>query len=167
MSDIFSHAPEAEEPSLESDPLTVTVTVAATAEQAFLGWTETIHLWWPLSEFSVSGEDAYVDFEGGELVETTSGDQMISWGSVTTAERPSLLSFSWHPGASALQASQVELRFTEVSSAAGGNGVSATTVALTHSDWAKMEDSTLHRARWKESWPRVLFRYVRFMGGPA
>lgn len=173
MSDIFSHAPE--EPKEESGPLPpieIARTVAAEPEQAFLGWTEHIHLWWPMAEYSVSGEDAFVDFEGGELVETSAGDQMISWGTVLSSDPPSYLSFSWHPGINPLQATEVQLAFSPLvsgQSAASEAGAAAggTELTLTHTGWENLPDAPAARAKYLAGWPGVLDRYVRFMGGPA
>lgn len=173
MSDIFSHAPE--EPKEESGPLPpieIARTVVAEPEQAFLGWTEHIHLWWPMADYSVSGEDAFVDFEGGELVETSAGDQMISWGTVLSSDPPSYLSFSWHPGINPLQATEVQLAFSPLASGqstASGAGAASggTELTLTHTGWENLPDATAARSKYLAGWPGVLDRYVRFMGGPA
>lgn len=174
MSDIFSHAPE--EPKAESGPLPqieIARTVAAEPDQAFLGWTEHIHLWWPMAEYSVSGEDAFIDFEGGELVETSAGDQMISWGTVLSSEPPSYLSFSWHPGANPLQATEVQLAFRALpgtdttASNADAPAASGTELTLTHTGWDNLPEGTAARTKYLAGWPAILDRYVRFMGGPA
>lgn len=174
MSDIFSHAPETpEEESGPLPPIEITRTVAAEPEQAFLGWTEHIHLWWPMAEYSVSGEDALIDFEGGELVETSAGDQMISWGTVLSSDAPSYLSFSWHPGVNPLQATEVQLAFSPFRSAAPtaseGNTplASGTELTLTHTGWQNSTDATTARTKYLAGWPGILDRYVRFMGGPV
>ncbi|GAB3524432.1 SRPBCC domain-containing protein [Arthrobacter monumenti] len=174
MSDIFSHAPA--EPKEESGPLPpieIARAVAAQPEQAFLGWTEHIHLWWPMAEYSVSGEDGFIDFEGGELVETSAGDQMISWGTVLSSEPPSYLSFSWHPGANPLQGTEVQLAFSPLPGAdsagleADAPASSGTELTLTHIGWENLPDAPAVRAKYLGGWPGILDRYVRFMGGPA
>lgn len=165
MSDIFSHAGTAEPSKEPLPPVVVNVTLAVGPDEAFQGWTEHIRLWWPVSEYSLSGDEALVDFESGELVETTEDDQLIPWGSVTSWEPPSSLSISWHPGQSALQATDLHLEFSSlVPEDAGANG---THVTLTHSGWERVPGSEASRAEYAGRWPRVLALFVRFMGGPA
>lgn len=163
MSDIFSHAGS---PAPSGEPLPAVVvraTLAAGVEEAFSGWTEHIRLWWPVAEYSVSGDGAIVEFEAAELVETSEGDQMISWGSVVSWDPPTSLSISWHPGGSALQATDLVVAFA----APAPGEVGGTQVTLTHAGWERLPDPEAARADYEERWPRLLERFVRFMGGPA
>ncbi|GAB3258631.1 SRPBCC family protein [Arthrobacter pigmenti] len=165
MSDIFSHAGSTGPVDGPLPPVVVSVTLSAGPEEAFLGWTEHIRLWWPIAEYSVSGDGAVVDFESGELVETSEGDQMISWGSVASWQPPTSLSLSWHPGHSALTATDLHLQFSSLPSEDGGRD--GTQVTLSHSGWERVPDPDAARAEYADPWPKVLDRFVRFMGGPA
>lgn len=165
MSDIFSHAATPARPGEPLPPVVVQTTVAAEVEQAFSGWTEHIRLWWPVAEYSVSGAGAIVDFEAGELVETSEGDQMISWGTVESWEPPTSLVLSWHPGESALQATKLKVTFSPCEPEQGTPAGSD--VKLTHTGWERLPNPETARAEYEERWPQVLDRFVRFMGGRA
>ncbi len=165
MSDIFSHAPAPRtEEGGPQPPIELAISLEASPEQAFLGWIDHIHLWWPMAEFNVSGEDAFVDFEGDELVETSSGDQMISWGTVISREPASFLSFSWHPGGNPLQATEVQLEFKPLMD--GDSQQAGTRMKLTHGGWENLPDASTERDEYSQRWPAILGRYTRFMGGP-
>lgn len=166
MSDIFSHAPSARTKDSGPQPdVELTMTVNADPDQAFAGWTDHIHLWWPVADFSMSGDDAFIDFEGDELVETSTGDQMISWGTVFASDPPSLLSLSWHPGGSPLQATHVRIEFSPLESESHGR--TGTQMSLTHDGWSNTADPAAEQSRYARLWPDVLAKYVRFMGGAS
>lgn len=165
MSDIFSHAPAARsEESGPQPPIELTISLEASPEQSFLGWVDHLHLWWPTAKFSVSGEEAFVDFEGDELIETSTDNQTISWGAVTSREPASYLSFSWHPGGNPLQATEVQLRFETLTD--GDTQTPGTGMKLTHGGWEKLPNASAERAEYSQRWPAILERYTRFMGGP-
>lgn len=165
MSDLFSHASSPEPTNDSVPPVVVRVTVAEAPEEAFLGWAEHIRLWWPVADFSVTGAEAIVDFESGELIEISEDDEVISWGPVTSWDPPSSFSIDWHPNRSALQATEVVVEFSSLPLEDGGS--EGTAVTVSHSGWNNVPKPTAHRAEYAEGWPQVLERYVRFMGGPA
>lgn len=156
---LFSHAAEEPQPSKILKPITFEVTVPHPPEQAFEGFTDLIHLWWPVDTHSVFGGGAHVEFEETVLTETSDRDEVRSWGDILEWEPGRLLSLTWHPGAGPLTATRLEVRFT-----AEGQ---STIVRLRHSGWDQAADGAERRLKYQQDWPSVLSKYARFMGAIA
>ena len=159
-SSLFSHAPREPEPSKSADPVHCRVTVPRESQEAFSGFTDLIHLWWPVDRQSVAGEGSHVEFEDHVLTETTLDDEVHVWGEILEWTPGSHLRCTWHPGTSPGASGEVDLDFVDV-----GDG--RTEVRLTHSGWENMPEGGRERVAYADGWPQVLARYVRFMGGTA
>jgi uncharacterized protein YndB with AHSA1/START domain len=138
------------------EPVRKTVTVAAPVERAFRVFTERIGDWWPVRTHSVHEEQAErVELEprlGGELYEVWSGGR-VPWGTITVWEPPHRLVYTWHPGYSPDEATEVEVRFT-----AHGE---ETLVELVHRGWEARGDlARKMRDGYETGWDPVLDRFV-------
>jgi uncharacterized protein YndB with AHSA1/START domain len=119
-----------EQQMTEIAPVTKTISVNRTPEEAFRIYTEGIATWWPLETHAPSGKSETVIIEpreGGRLYERTTDGEEVEWGEVLAWEPPHRLVHSWHLGRSI--ATEVELRFS-----AEGDG---TRVDLVHSGWER------------------------------
>ena len=161
MDSIFSHPEPEPEPSSQDtndlEPLVVTVVVPASVSHAFLGFTDHPHLWWPLEEESVFGAGSHVEFEENLILETAEDGRTSVWGTIDDWQPPLSFHASWYPASTPLWSTELRVSFRAVD---GG-----TEVRLVHDGWEGAEDPAASRESYAEGWPRVLERYVRFMGG--
>jgi uncharacterized protein YndB with AHSA1/START domain len=139
-------------------PLVKSVTVRVAVDRAFELFTTRMTDWWPLATHSV-GADAAVAVRieghpGGEIVETISDGRTTVWGTVTDWEPPVRVSFTWHPGNEADQATRVTVRFTDE----GGS----TRVELTHTGW-DLPSRVRIRASYDRGWEIVLGQFVDYV----
>lgn len=111
-------------------------------------WVDDIGTWWPIASHGCYGEGATVAFEGDTIVETSPAGARAVWGTVT-ARTPGRLAFTWHPGRTPDEATEVEVTFTAA-------GADATLVTLVHSGW----QSAAARADYAGGWVTVLDRLV-------
>lgn len=132
------------------EPLIKTVRVQAGPDRAFALFTTRMGEWWPLATHSVGATDAIdVTLEGrvgGEIVETLRDNSTSVWGTVTKWDPPAVVAFTWHPGRTASQATQVEVSFT-----ADGTG---TRVELVHTGWEARDAAA--RNSYDSGWDFVL-----------
>lgn len=159
MDGLFSHAASANEPSSHDDyrlpELRHTVSVPVAAEQAFEGFSEYIHLWWPVSKFSHYGPGSHVTFERGSLVEESEdGDQHL-WGKVVHFDAPSTIVLDFTLGMETAPPTHVSLEFHEQGT--------ATEIVLTHDGWASGHVGQEQYEQYSQ-WPEILGYYARFMG---
>jgi Activator of Hsp90 ATPase homolog 1-like protein len=154
---LFSHAPDLPERSAPQPALHAETTVPHGTTEAFDGFTDLIHLWWPVESRSVFGEGSHLEFEDRVLAETSSSDEVAVWGEVLAWEPGRGLRLRWHPGRSAAAAGTVDVEFVP-------SGPETTLVRLTHAGWEQDPDGTARRAEYAAAWPEVLGRYARFMG---
>lgn len=162
MNNLFSHAPLDDDlpPDSEAlDPVVNTVVVPGPVSQAFIGFTEHTHLWWPLDTISVFGVGSYVEFEENLILETADDGRTSVWGSIDDWQPPLSFHASWHPDSTAVWSTELRVAFRAVD---GG-----TELRLVHSGWEGSDDPLQARGKWLEAWPQVLGRFVRFMGGAA
>jgi uncharacterized protein YndB with AHSA1/START domain len=144
-------------------PVHVSVTVRATAREAFRLFTEGMGSWWPLETHSVAA-DTYegkvraetVVFEpraGGRIYERIAGGRDADWGVVLVWDPPSRVVFSWKPNLSAAPPTEVDVRFTP-----DGR---ATRVDLEHRGWERLGEHAIEKRRgYQTGWPGVLNRFV-------
>lgn len=156
-SSLFSHAPQPPEPTQPLAPVSWEAAVPHAPEQAFEGFTDLIHLWWPVADFSVFGEGAHVEFEDRVLTETSEQDEVSVWAEIVDWQPKALIKLSWHPGSSSTAASEVAIEFLP-------EGPERTLVRLTHSGWQNVPDGEAERNWYTEGWAAVLSKYARFMG---
>lgn len=158
MSELFSHAAPSPEPgaaSLESRVTEVTVPVGQ--REAFDGFTDGIHLWWPLAGYSHFGADSHVGFEDGALLEESSQGEQYLWGQLRNWEPPSSLELSWQLGGNPLTPTRVTVEFET-------RGGRSTLVRLVQDRWPDGAEGVSMREKFGD-WPAILARFVRFMGG--
>jgi hypothetical protein len=112
-------------------PLRKTITVGWDTARAFRRFTQETSVWWPLRSHSVGQERAEtVVFEGhvgGRIVERIRGGEECVWGTITAWDPPRRVGFTWHPGGTPREATQVDVTFEPVP---GG-----TRLVLVHSNW--------------------------------
>jgi uncharacterized protein YndB with AHSA1/START domain len=133
----------------EIAPVTKSIVVKRSPEEAFRVYTEGIATWWPLETHSPSGKSETLVIEpreGGRLYERTTDGEELDWGEVLAWDPPRRLVHSWHLGRSV--ATEVELRFTPQ-----GDG---TLVELVHSGWERHGDYAAElRAQYDSGWDLV------------
>jgi hypothetical protein len=135
-------------------PITKSVVVPRTPEDAFRLFTEAIATWWPLGGgHSIYGERsksvALESRVGGRLYEVSTDGEEGLWGTVTVWEPPHRFVCTWHPGRNAETAQELEVRFLPE-----GEG---TQVHLEHRDWERAPEK---RRGYDEGWDIVLGRYA-------
>lgn len=151
---LFSHAPEPE-PESPREPVSdveETCVVPRETEEAFRGFHEYPHLWWP-TEFTAFGEGTHVEFEGGALVETSEEEESATRAAVQEIRPGQLLELEWNPGTGS---TTVSVSFT-----AEGTG---TALRILHTGFDSIPDGADQREASEALWRNVLQRYARFMG---
>jgi DNA-binding transcriptional ArsR family regulator/uncharacterized protein YndB with AHSA1/START domain len=134
-----------------------TIIVDASVGHAFAVFTERMADWWPLRTHSVGEEHAYAvtmeQREGGRLYESIEGGEESDWGRVLAWEPPSRVVLTWHPGRSAAEATELEVRFTPEGA--------ATRVDLEHRGWERLgARGAATRDGYETGWDPVLAAYV-------
>lgn len=122
------------------DPVKKTIEVPCSADEAFKIFVERVATWWPLDKNSVSAMNGNVAKEvtienklGGRVFELGHDDTIHEWGSVTGFEPGKVLRLDWHIGLPSSSASDVEVRFTDLSDG-------RCRVDLSHSRWEAFAD---------------------------
>ena len=136
----------------ELPPVRRQVVVPVTCAAAFEVFTAEIGSWWPVAELSVHGEHTTVGFENGRLVEHGPDGAEAVWGTILDWQPPTLLRMTWHPGGGPAKASEVEVRFAEVTEA-------LTLVTVEHRGWERFADPAAARTEYDHGWPQVLTAY--------
>ncbi|MBD7996667.1 SRPBCC domain-containing protein [Arthrobacter sp. Sa2CUA1] len=156
-SSLFSHAPDPEpqQGTAAVADIVESCTVPRETEEAFSGFHEYLHLWWP-AEFSTFGEGMHPEFEGGSLTETSLDEERALWGTVREIRPDELLTMDWFLGHSPAVPTTVELRFEPQEN--------HTRVSVQHSGFGRLPDGLEVRDRLAGQWRNVLQRYARFMG---
>ncbi|GJM39137.1 MAG: hypothetical protein DHS20C19_25040 [Acidimicrobiales bacterium] len=137
-------------------PIEVVQVVAVPIEHAYEVFVHRIDLWWPRGHLA-GGENATPVIEaavGGRIFERGEDGREIEWGVVTEYEPPHRLSFSWHIGATAAEATQVEVQFED-------GGDDTTTLHLVHSGWDRLGAAAAPRRTGNlAGWADVIPAYV-------
>ncbi|GAA2562384.1 hypothetical protein HD598_001041 [Neomicrococcus aestuarii] len=156
MDSLFSHAVPPEEPASptsaagDSAELSHAVKVPVEPDQAFEGFIDYLHLWWP-SEYTVFGSGTHVAIEDGELGEESVEGHWLPWAKVQKVVHGGLLEMeSLDPSRA-----RVSVRFT-------AEGPSATTVSVDQDAPLVILEQDQHPI--VVSWLDVLGYYARFMG---
>lgn len=120
--------------------------------------------WWPLDTHSVSpslGEPApetvvIERFEGGKVFEIATNGQHRIWGTILEYAEGKRVAFTWHPGLSADDATEVSVAFERTDD---GN----TLVTLTHKGWeVRGEQAADIRGNYVKGWTDIIQK--RFAG---
>ena len=157
MQNLFSHAHEPDYVvSNKTEQLEVMIIIDAPLDQAFDGFTDAVHLWWPVSEQSVFGEGSHVALLRDHLVEESTEGEEIVWADITEWESPGHLSLQWVLGSDPENPPEVDISFE-----LADGGMTKVSVTYDHVPGAEAaEDGTFAC-----DWSLILSRYARFMGG--
>lgn len=140
--------------TVTTTPIHRSTFVPVPPERAFAAFTDEITTWWPLESHTVFADEASsVAFEDGQLVEHTPDGRQAVWGTVTTWEPPSELSFTWHPGRTTDTPTQVTVTFQPEEA--------GTRVELKHDGWEVFGDQAEERRSGyddEQGWTMVLSR---------
>ncbi|MEE1622413.1 SRPBCC domain-containing protein [Zafaria sp. Z1313] len=164
MDSLFSHAPRGDDEPAGDDAGTPParhheVLLPVAPEQAFEGFTEYLHLWWPVARYSAFGSGTHPAFEDGVVAEEGEDGRRYVWATVEDFTVPTRLSLSFqmaleqHPPSALVLAFQAE-----------GDG--STRMVLDHAGWAGGA-AGWEQYRKYDGWPEILGYYARFMGGGA
>lgn len=137
-------------------PVEKTLTLSCTADHAFMVYTERVSDWWPVKDYSITGEAAKVKIEGrvgGRILEVDLLGNEHVWGEIDVWEPTERMAHTWHPGDDPAQATRVEISF--VSDSKGG-----CTVTLVHSGWGSRTDGAEARVGYDSGWDKVLDLFV-------
>jgi hypothetical protein len=138
-------------------PVTKSIKVERSLEEAFRLFTEGIHTWWPLGTHSVGEDKAKTCVlegkAGGRLYEVQKDGSQADWGEILVWEPPQRFITTWHPGRENATAQEVEVIFT-----AEGTG---TRVELIHRNWELLgERAEEMRDSYVQGWDYVLGLYA-------
>lgn len=157
-SSLFSHAgqPEpAQEPVFLPD-IVVERIVPRELHEAFNGFTEYVHLWWP-EEHTQFGEGTHPEFEADALTETGPAGESAVWATVAERVQDAQLLLGWRVRHSPQTPTTVTISFAPADEA-------GTLVSVTHSGLDMVADPVETHQEFAAFWPQVMDRYVRFMG---
>lgn len=144
-------------------PIVVEFTVEKTAKHAFEVWAGRPSLWWPKSHTVNKQEDLAVVFEphpGGRIFERTRDGAENDWGEVTIWEPPRRLAFTWHLFFDPVEATNVEITFSEI-------GATSTRIRIEHSGWEQLGEPTAteRRTNTRRAWGAVVPHFVEVCRG--
>ena len=142
---------------VSGSPLTMSFDVDCSVEHAFSIWTQRIGSWWP-RDHTVTGthgtEVVLQPHEGGRIYERAAGGAEHVWGHVTVWEPPHRLSYLWHLGRDAADATEVDVTFAS-------RGQSGTSVRIEHHGWDRLgATGGIWRERNKAGWDSLLPHYL-------
>lgn len=159
MDSLFSHGAGPSTDSQEAPPATITaeVTIPRGVDDAFAGFTDGLHLWWPADQTRL-GEGTHPEFTDGELLEEDQAGRTALWATVLDVSEEGLLKLAWHHQGNPHFSSRVSLSFTPFDG--------HTRVAVEHRGWAQGELGH-EQAAAAPDWLAALAAYRRFMGGAA
>lgn len=145
------------------DPINKTLTVPLTPDEAFTLFTDDMDTWWPTASHSVTGAKAKITFpthKNGDIVETGEDGETAVWGTLIAYDPGVFLSFTWHPGRPASEATVVTVEF--IATEAG------TQVNLTHGGFAILGDTAdAVSTSYLTGWDMVLGCYATAAKAPA
>ncbi|WP_056546907.1 hypothetical protein [Arthrobacter sp. Soil782] len=160
MDSLFSHRDAGStdrEPGTKPGALTAEVTVPRTLDESFAGFTDGIHLWWPVDQTRF-GDGTHPEFTNGELYEEDAAGNSASWATVAGETSGGELELRWHHLGNPNLSSRVVVSFT------AGRG--STQVSLVHAGWTDGELGQEQRTA-APNWAAVMASYRRFMGGAS
>ena len=136
-------------------PLRRQILVGCDQATAYRRFVDEIGAWWPLGSHSCFGEGGTVALDGDRFVETGPNGETAVWGTITAADAPRLVSFTWHPGRDPDQrVTQVTVSFTET------GDDDTTLVTLLHAGWESYPEPALARDEYASGWVAVLGGYA-------
>jgi len=110
-------------------------------------------VWWPVEATSDGKPGFEIEIEpriGGRIYERTAAGVETEWGEITTWEPPRRLGYLWHIMTERSNATDIEIRFSELSP-------SSTRVEIVHTGWDRLGDfGPPWRARNRAGWDGVI-----------
>ena len=158
---------EATESGVVLGPIRVSVRVQRPVIEAFDLFTRHIGRWWPMDLRYARGPVVDVVFEerlGGRIYEVCADGATADWGRVRKWQPPHTLVFSWQPGRTWPEATEVEVHFSPEPDG-------STRVDLEHRHWENLGGSAAARDTHAchagdEGWPLVLAQLVLLADAP-
>jgi uncharacterized protein YndB with AHSA1/START domain len=152
----------------EIKPVEKSITVQRDAETAFRFFTQRLDAWWPKDTHSLSADrkgvtPAKVAMEsgvGGRLYEVAADGVERSWGRIRVWEPGRRLVFSWQFDKPDAQATEVDVRFTQLKSG-------ATQIDLIHRHWENDPHGAELRKGYQSGWDPVLAKLENICNRPA
>jgi hypothetical protein len=145
------------------EPLRLSFEIACPRDHAFEVWTTRMGAWWPKGHSTSGDPRTVVTLEprlGGRIYERTSDDRRIDWGEITAWDPPRSLTYLWHIGREASQATVVELSFVD-------NGDETTRLDIVHSGWEQLgAEAVEYRNANTNGWQTLLPSFVRAAEAP-
>lgn len=144
-----------------TDPIVVSIELAASPAQAYAAFAASLADWWPVATHSLSRQAASrcsLDATPGGAVEELAPDGTRHlWGTVQVVEPGRRLRFSWHPGREPESAQWIDVLFEAAAARCR--------VTLTHGGWEALgEIAPILRREYAAGWPEVLGdSYRRFV----
>jgi uncharacterized protein YndB with AHSA1/START domain len=138
-----------------------TVSVDCSVEHAFATFTDRIHDWWPLSNYSIEGgetgsppETVVFDGAGGRVYERTTKGEELEWARVLAFEPPHRLVLAWNPSRDQDRPrTEIEVTFTDEDG--------KTRVDLEHRGWERLGDQAAEaKTGYSQGWQAVLAGYA-------
>lgn len=157
MPNLFSHVHEPDYVAVQkSSVFDDSVVLGVPPNQAFDGFTDGIHLWWPVDGQSVFGEDSHVAVLREHLVEEADDGEEIVWADVVEWETGEFIRLHWTLGQEQFGSADVDIHFM-------AEEESQTRVRVVTEQAVKSpgDDDDLFTC----DWALILSRYARFMGG--
>jgi len=152
---------ESTQPTQRIQPVRKSVVVDAPVEHAFRVFTERTSEWWPLKTHSVHEElveQAVFEPRLGGAVFEVWRDGREEWGTITVWDPPHRLVYTWHPGHTVEEATEVEVCFTQQEG--------STLVELEHRGWeARGVRAGEIREGYDSGWARILQLYAEAASG--
>lgn len=133
-------------------PLRREILVSCDPATAYTLFVDDIGTWWPVGSFSVHGDGSIVALDGDRFVETGPSGETAVWGTITEADPPERVAFTWHPGQDPADATHVAVTFTATRDA------NVTLVTLVHTGWEAYPEPAAARDEYAGGWITVLDR---------
>ena len=157
MSNLFSHAHEPDYVlAQETKDVEVSVILGVPTDQAFDGFTDGVHLWWPVAEQSIFGEGSHVAVLRDHLVEEADDGEEVVWAEVVEWDAGEFLRLHWVLGHEQNGSADIDVHFEVV-------GDSQTRVRVITEPITQGTEQV--GKTFICDWSLILARYTRFMGG--
>lgn len=156
MSDIFSHASEPDyvEAKEIGNRRSESLVIGTTVVHAFDGFTDAVHLWWPVGTESSFGEGSHVAFLRDHLVEESEDGEEVIWADIVDWQSPTRIQLEWTLGQESHAPLDVEIRFDPETD-------SSCRVTIAFDQIQDVQSISGFDC----DWPLILARFARFMGG--